>query len=158
MRTQPSAIVHKHAQLGARCQAVVYKSEYDTQIKLALRKGTSEDDFADNTLKEMLDDIIATLGEERNGKPKGDDEVEKTTAEQEGPVSFATAAKVLQDIEKELETQIDDPERRLNKWIKYAETAIFLAFGLGAWRSCVRLGRQFSWICACLAVVSFQSR
>jgi hypothetical protein len=159
MRTQPSAIVHKHSQLGAGCQAVVYKSDYDVQIKLALRKGMSEDDFADNSLKEMTDDIIATLDEELNGKPKGDDdEGERKKAEEEGPVSFATAASVIIDIEKELATVISDPEGKLRKWAQYAETAIFLAFGMGAWRSCVRLGRQFSWICACLAVVSYQSR
>jgi hypothetical protein len=136
--------------------AVVYKTDYDAHIRNALRKNQSEDDFVDQTLKDTTEEILATLEEEINGKPKGD-EVEKKKADEDGPVSFATAASVMDDIATELGPEIDDPTK-LRKWLDYAEYAIFLAFGLGAWRSCVRLSRQFRWICACLAVVSFQSR
>jgi hypothetical protein len=134
--------------LGARCQAVVFKTDYDSQIKNALRNNVSEDDFMDQILKETIDEIVATLDEERNGKPsKGDDEVEKKHVADDGPVTYATAANVMNEIATELAPDIEDPIK-LRKWLEYAETAIFLAFGMGAWRSCVRLGRQFSWICA----------
>ena len=143
--------------MGARCQAVVFKTDYDVQIRSALRKGMSEGDFAVNILKEVLDEITETLDEERNGKPKADDEDEKKKKlEDDGPVTFTTAARVLVSIAANCaqETQFNDPDDKLPKWLNFANEAIFLAFGLGAWRSCVRLGWQFSWICACLAVVS----
>jgi hypothetical protein len=121
--------------LGTRCQDVVFNVDYDSQIRLAMRKSISEDDFADDTLKVAFDEIIQTLDQERNGKPKADDEDEKKRKrlEEEGPVSYANAETVYSNLVKSISEDADigcQPEEmeKFKKWLKYASTAMFLAY------------------------------
>ena len=110
-------------------EAVTYKTDYDAQIKLALRKCTSEEDFMETTLKEILDEILLSLEAETNGKPKGVDQTqeepdERRTATSSPQNSEAMLVKIKEDAVAK--ANFKDPDNKLPKWLQYAETATAL--------------------------------
>ncbi len=99
---------------------------------MALRKGTSEEDFVQTVLKDDLEEILVQLKSEIEGNPAATDQGRNTMASAEDAnedcVQLDTATLMMEKIEANVMEasigKLDDPDGKLPRWLKYAETVV----------------------------------
>ena len=115
-------------------EAVLYKSDFDPQIKAAARQCKTENDLIDSAFAEDIKRIEEQLESEKSGRPEADpdggDVSSDETLELPGAEAKDVPTKLTSEILREMDAQgvkhqdKDEVTTKMNKWLKYADTLV----------------------------------